>query len=342
MACMIKIGLLYVLLCFFQQTQSQDIAGDWTGVLAHKSCLTIRYGFTTKLILRQEGSAWSGTIQYFGSSTAIGDTTIPVFFGFSFTARMNKNQLQIHYSAKDELQGRGTYGTYEAYGDYTIVLSYSKNDATGKERLTGFYGGSNGSRGEIYLQRTADVLAARAADSSGSILNRLRSRIAERKKTLPDTSIAALLPPPGTAMPDTSGLFGSLLPAPAADSALLQTISKSNSRKLDSSTILALERASYVDIQIYDNAVEDGDTISILADSQLLAHRIHVGTKPTTIRLVKPFNRSTTRIVMVAENLGSIPPNTAYLVFEADDKTRYTINLSSSYTQSGSIVLKWK
>ncbi len=339
---MMKKRTLFILLCLFQQARSQNISGEWTGVLAHKSCLDIRNGFGVKLILQQQGADWAGTIHYYSNTAAMQDTASTGFLDFRFTARVNKNQLQLYYTAKDELNGRRGNAGYYLLGDYTIALAYSKNEATGKERLSGFYGGSNGGRGEIYLQQAADVIAAATADSSGSILSRLRNRIAERKKTQPDSALAALMPPPGTIMPDTSSIFASLLPVPATDSTLLQTISKSNSRRLDTSTILALERASYVDIQVYDNGAEDGDIISILADSEVVAHRIRVSIKPVSIRLLKPGSRSTTRVVMVAENLGSIPPNTAYLVFEADDKTRYTINLSSSFTQSGSIILKWK
>jgi hypothetical protein len=99
--------------------------------------------------------------------------------------------------------------------------------------------------------------------------------------------------------------------------------------------------ADSVRVDIYDNGEVDGDSISIffndrlLASSQkLTAKAIHltIGLDPT-----KPFND----ISMFADNLGSIPPNTA-LMLVYDGKKRYEIRLSSSLQKNGTLRIRRK
>ena len=66
---------------------------------------------------------------------------------------------------------------------------------------------------------------------------------------------------------------------------------------------------------------------------------IRLTEKPFVVRLpVNDLNESN-ELTMVAENLGAIPPNTAYMVAIVADK-RYEVNLSSTEETSGMIRLK--
>ena len=91
----------------------------------------------------------------------------------------------------------------------------------------------------------------------------------------------------------------------------------------------------------HDNGIVDGDSISVffnkepVATHQLLSERGIVFY--AVLDTVKEYNE----ISMFAENLGSIPPNTALMVL-TDGVNRHEIFLSSSLTQNATIRIRRK
>jgi hypothetical protein len=83
-----------------------------------------------------------------------------------------------------------------------------------------------------------------------------------------------------------------------------------------------------VRLDFYDNGVIDGDTISVYVNGGTVVSRRVLSTKPITIYVRIDFNRPRQEMVMVGENLGSIPPNTALMIVNANDK-RYQVYLAS-------------
>lgn len=95
-------------------------------------------------------------------------------------------------------------------------------------------------------------------------------------------------------------------------------------RKADTLTTIRTA-AQTITIKIMDNGVVDGDTISILYNGNILVSRLGVKLEPAIFTLDIGENNSVHEITMIAHNLGSIPPNTALVIIEADDKTyRFT------------------
>ena len=87
--------------------------------------------------------------------------------------------------------------------------------------------------------------------------------------------------------------------------------------------------ARQISVSFYDNGDIDGDTISVYDNNRLLVKSKGLTAKPITITINLNENDSEHEIVMVAENLGSIPPNTALMIVQAGSQ-RYTVWLSSS------------
>lgn len=89
-------------------------------------------------------------------------------------------------------------------------------------------------------------------------------------------------------------------------------------------------------LDFYDNATIDGDSITVLVDKNVVATHQLLSAKPitayVTIDLRNPFHE----VEMVAENEGSIPPNTALLIITAGDK-KYQLFLTSTKTKSAMI-----
>ena len=92
-----------------------------------------------------------------------------------------------------------------------------------------------------------------------------------------------------------------------------------------------------VELHFYDNGQVDGDSISLFLNDKLIFEHIRLTDKAYSIKLsVKELNPSN-ELIMVAENLGSIPPNTSYMVAIVADKM-YEARLES--TEGSSAVVR--
>ena len=89
-------------------------------------------------------------------------------------------------------------------------------------------------------------------------------------------------------------------------------------------------------LDFYDNAQIDGDSITVLVDKQVVLTHQRLGAKPLTTYVRIDKNNTFHEVEMVAENLGSIPPNTAILIITAG-KNRHSLSLSSSEVKSARV-----
>lgn len=83
-----------------------------------------------------------------------------------------------------------------------------------------------------------------------------------------------------------------------------------------------------IKIDFYDNGQIDGDTISVFANNMPLVSRRMLTTKPVSITIKIDLKRTEQELIMVGENLGTIPPNTALMIVYAGNK-RYQLYLTS-------------
>ena len=89
-------------------------------------------------------------------------------------------------------------------------------------------------------------------------------------------------------------------------------------------------------LDFYDNAEIDGDSISVLVNKKLVLTHQRLTAKPITMYVRIDPQNTFQEIEMVAENLGSIPPNTALLIITAGKK-RYQLFLSSTESKSAMV-----
>jgi len=93
-------------------------------------------------------------------------------------------------------------------------------------------------------------------------------------------------------------------------------------------------------LAFYDNGVVDGDSISVYVNGEAVIS----GARLTTTATKKTINingSDEVRLVLVAENMGSIPPNTGLLSI-MDGDTRYQVNFSADMQTNASIVIRRK
>lgn len=81
-------------------------------------------------------------------------------------------------------------------------------------------------------------------------------------------------------------------------------------------------------IDFYDNGQIDGDTISVFVNNMPVVSRKQISSKPVSINVKIDLKRTEQEVIMVGENMGTIPPNTALMIVNAGDK-RYQLYLTS-------------
>lgn len=99
--------------------------------------------------------------------------------------------------------------------------------------------------------------------------------------------------------------------------------------------------AGEIRIDLYDNGEIDGDTVSIYHNNKLLMAHARLSQKPTTIRIDLDASQPYHELVMVAENLGAIPPNTSLMIISAGTK-RYQVFISSNEQKNAKVIFDLK
>ena len=94
-----------------------------------------------------------------------------------------------------------------------------------------------------------------------------------------------------------------------------------------------------ISVTLYDNGIVDGDTITLVYNDSILTTHKMLTEKPLTFWIkIKPGNQRN-ELQMYAENLGSIPPNTALMIIY-DGTKRYEVNIKSTEKTNGSVSFK--
>jgi hypothetical protein len=94
-----------------------------------------------------------------------------------------------------------------------------------------------------------------------------------------------------------------------------------------------------IKVKLYDNGEIDGDTISVYLDNKLVLSSKRLTASPLEIEIKMDEDNSEHELTMVAENLGSIPPNTSLMIVEAGEQ-RFDVRITS--TQQKNAVVRFR
>lgn len=94
-------------------------------------------------------------------------------------------------------------------------------------------------------------------------------------------------------------------------------------------------------ITLYDNGEVDGDTVSVLMNGKVIMPMVGLSTNAVRKTIYTKDIADSLQIVMYAENLGTLPPNTGLLIVN-DGKERYEIRFSGDLKKNSAIVFKRK
>ena len=99
--------------------------------------------------------------------------------------------------------------------------------------------------------------------------------------------------------------------------------------------------ADSIKVDFYDNGEIDGDSISVFFNSQLMAFSQRLSTRSLHFDITLDGTKEVNELSMFADNLGSIPPNTALMIVTDGDK-QHQIRLSSSLEKNATIRIRKK
>ncbi len=97
-----------------------------------------------------------------------------------------------------------------------------------------------------------------------------------------------------------------------------------------------------ITLNIYDNGTIDGDTVSIYYNGKQIVKSKRLTANALVVDVTLDENTTMHSIVLYADNLGSIPPNTALIVFTTAAGKRYELFSSATLQQNAEIVFEYK
>ena len=133
-----------------------------------------------------------------------------------------------------------------------------------------------------------------------------------------------------------------LLPIDGAKARPLTEQELSKLSKRDFQVIQTVEfTGTTIKIEIYDNGQVDGDVISLYLNEKLLLPSQKLTAQPITININVKDNEDKYDLIMYAESMGKIPPNTALMIVTTATN-RHEINITSTELSSGVVRFKLK
>lgn len=96
-----------------------------------------------------------------------------------------------------------------------------------------------------------------------------------------------------------------------------------------------------IQIRLYDNGEIDDDTISVYLDGKLILANKRLSASPITYTLKMDESNSEHTLVMVAENMGRIPPNTSLMIVQDGDK-RYQVSITSTEQKNAMVRFRYQ
>ncbi|HTQ27179.1 MAG TPA: hypothetical protein VMI35_03590, partial [Puia sp.] len=94
-------------------------------------------------------------------------------------------------------------------------------------------------------------------------------------------------------------------------------------------------------LNIYDDGTIDNDTVSVYFDNKVVVSNARLTEQPIVVKLHLDESSDVHEVIMVAENLGDIPPNTSLMVVKAGDK-RYEVRIVSDELKNAVVQFKYQ
>lgn len=344
--------IFLLFLCAFHG-QAQKINGQWRGFFDSNGDIGILNGGSTEYVLELEinGNEVTGNSYSYFNGRAF-------YVICSLNGSYDKKTKKIVVNEVDRIKG----STPPDWSDclQTHILYYEKQD--GKEVLTGrwktspYQEKSNGLCGN-----GSTTLSRRVLTNTNFAFNKESRTPINKPKTgivkAPDfrdqnkvnnNPVINPVPKPKPVTPTAPPVVkndSQIKKEPNITNPIETPIPKNEPSKLTNSLFenrntnvlktIEIEKDTLT-VTLYDNGEIDGDTVSLFFNGKLIMSHKKLTDQPLKIILHIDQNKQVNELIMYAENLGEIPPNTALMVVN-DGDNRYEVRIASTLEQSGTI-----
>ena len=162
------------------------------------------------------------------------------------------------------------------------------------------------------------------------------------------TTVAAVAPKPASETvktPETVSIVTPPKPIPTPIVIVAPSVTQ-GAADLEKRTIKT-EQAVYFEsdslvLTLYDNGEVDGDTVTVVMNGNIIFSKIGLTTKANSKTIyINENTPDSIKLVMYAENLGEIPPNTGLLVVR-DGENVYDVRFTADLKSNAAIILRRK
>lgn len=112
-------------------------------------------------------------------------------------------------------------------------------------------------------------------------------------------------------------------------------------KRINELTREVLVKNRLVIARIYDNGEIDGDTISVYLGNKLILSKKRLTASALEIRIELPEGQDEQEITLVAENLGTIPPNTSLMIVESGGE-RQEVRITSTDQKNAVVRFRYR
>lgn len=347
-----------IMLLVSNASKAQKINGQWRGFFDSNGDIVSSGGDNTEFVLEIEinGSDVKGY-----SYTYFQDRKYYVICSLAGTYIKSTNSLRVTETAK--VKGSTPQGWTDCL--QTHILTYEKNE--GVEEMKGSWRTAPGQLGNCGTGST--TLTRRTLSKNLASFNKPTSKTPFAKPTTttkaPDLSdnnkkITKVTAPVSKAnsvakpttpisppivkkevkvkpVPLVNTLPEKIIPEVNKQSEIIPAITDINFEKRSSEVLKTIEITNEnFNVDLYDNGAVDGDSISLFYNGKLILSHKMLSEKPISLILDATTTYAVNELIMYADNLGSLPPNTALMVV-TDGDNRYEVRISSDLKKSGTI-----
>jgi hypothetical protein len=96
-----------------------------------------------------------------------------------------------------------------------------------------------------------------------------------------------------------------------------------------------------IELDIYDDGTIDNDTVSVYLDKKLVISHAMLTDRAIVMKVHMDDDNNYHEVVMVADNEGTIPPNTSLMIVKAGEK-RYEVRIVSTEQKNATVIFKYE
>ncbi len=361
---------LFLFLLFLSSTllNAQDLTGIWRGKFFTPQDMIFGTVNRYEVQIDNNSMTCKGVTYSYQNTSFYGKATL---VGIWKPAQKN-----LIFREEKLVEYKTSSGDNEIYL-FTCILEYRKEG--NKEILEGDYTSKHyknkkdGGGGHIYLERVTDsdfekedfiIKKEKTLSKTKKIKPGAENAVINKQKTMPEAPPVMAKPKPVTPpvaikpkpkpvtppvqpkviVPDTKTQPPVVSIKPIEKIPNVKTLPpapKVIAERENELVQIIYTNAKEIEVSLYDNGEIDGDTITVYDNNKQIAWKKGLSTKPITFKINLSEDDEIHEIVMVADNLGSIPPNTALMIVQAGDK-RYTVRLASTIQKNAMVRFKYK